>query len=131
MKKTYILLIFLLFFSTVMLVNTKNVYADGPTTFDITFTSNKPNFNTINNTLTFDYSELGSSNPYVSVTAEISNHETNEFDFEWKNVKQYLIGFGIALVLAIFIGLIPAACGSSISGAHQDFKIGDFFFRLF
>lgn len=99
MKKTYILLIFLLFFSTVMLVNTKNVYADGPTTFDITFTSNKPNFNTINNTLTFDYGELGSSNAYVSVTAEISNHETNEFDFEWKNESAEVVSTNNQLLL--------------------------------
>ena len=85
MKKTYILLIFLLFFSVVALTNVKNAYADGPTTFDVVFTSNKEGFNTINNTLTFDYAELTSGTSFVTITASVNNHEIDEFDFEWKN----------------------------------------------
>ena len=42
-------------------------------------------------------------------------------DFDVKNVKQYGIGIGVALVLSLFLAFIPAFCGFSLVGAHKKF----------
>ena len=43
-------------------------------------------------------------------------------DLDVKNYLQYLIGIGIALCLSLGIAFIPALCGSSLVGSHQDFS---------
>ena len=43
-------------------------------------------------------------------------------DLDIKNYLQYLIGIGIALCLSLGIAFIPALCGSSLVGSHQDFS---------
>ena len=45
-----------------------------------------------------------------------------DIDLDIKNYWQYLIGIGIALCLSLGIAFIPALCGASIVGAHQDFS---------
>lgn len=41
---------------------------------------------------------------------------------DWTNKRQYLIGSGVALVLSAVIAVIPALCGFSLVGGHQDFS---------
>lgn len=73
-----------------------------------------------------------SYNLIMGITAFIACKLTGiKIDFEWKNYKQFIIGFGIAFILAIFLGVIPAACKASLVGPHQEFKILDFLFNLF
>ena len=55
-------------------------------------------------------------------------------DIDIKNKRQYLIGAAIALVLSALIAVIPALCGGSLVGNHEDFSwfvlIHDFLFYL-
>ena len=44
-----------------------------------------------------------------------------EIGFNPKNWWQYLFGVALALTLSLFIAFIPAFCGSSIVGQHEDF----------
>lgn len=46
-----------------------------------------------------------------------------KLDLDLKNYKQYLIGAGIAVVLSLCFGLIPAVCGNSLIGGHMDYKM--------
>jgi len=43
-------------------------------------------------------------------------------NIDFKNKRQYLIGFTIALVLSAVIAIIPALCGFSLVGEHTDFS---------
>ena len=43
-------------------------------------------------------------------------------DLDLKNVRQYIIGIVIALVLSLCIAFIPAMCGYSLVGGHTDFS---------
>lgn len=58
-----------------------------------------------------------------------------ELDLDFKNYKQYLIGAGIAVVLSLCVGLLPAVCGNSFIGEHMDYKswilVLDFWYFLF
>lgn len=73
-----------------------------------------------------------SYNLIMGITAFIACKLTGiKIDFEWKNYKQFIIGFGIASLLALALGVIPAACGGSLAGPHQNFKIWNFLFNLF
>ena len=45
-----------------------------------------------------------------------------KLDLDIKNYWQYLIGIGIALCLSLGIAFIPALCGNSLVGNHQDFS---------
>ena len=47
-----------------------------------------------------------------------------KIDLDIKNYLQYLIGIAIALSLSLGIAFIPALCGASIVGSHQDFSWG-------
>lgn len=55
-------------------------------------------------------------------------------DIDIKNKRQYLIGAAIALGLSALIAVIPALCGGSLVGNHEDFSwfvlIHDFLFYL-
>ena len=44
-----------------------------------------------------------------------------EIGFNPKNWWQYLIGTALALTLSLFIAFIPALCGCSLVGQHEDF----------
>ena len=44
---------------------------------------------------------------------------------ELKNFYQYLIGLGIALALSLFIAFIPAWCGQSLVGSHQEYHFAE------
>ena len=54
-----------------------------------------------------------------------------KIDFDFKNSKQFLIGFCIALILSLSIAFIPALCGVSLVGGHVDFSWNRFLFNLF
>ena len=41
-------------------------------------------------------------------------------DIDIKNKRQYLIGAAIALVLSALIAVIPALCGGSLVGNHEN-----------
>lgn len=43
-------------------------------------------------------------------------------DIDLKNRSQYAAGFAIALVLSLFIAVIPALCGFSLVGEHTEFS---------
>lgn len=43
-------------------------------------------------------------------------------EMDFKNKRQYFIGVAIAFSLAIVIGVIPALCGFSLVGQHQNFS---------
>lgn len=45
-----------------------------------------------------------------------------KIDFDVKNIKQYLIGICIAVILSLTIALIPAICGFSLVGTHEEFS---------
>ena len=45
-----------------------------------------------------------------------------KIDLDLKNKRQYLIGAAIALALSLAIAVIPALCGFSLVGQHQDFS---------
>ena len=45
-----------------------------------------------------------------------------DIDLDIENYWQYLLGIAIALSLSLGIAFIPAFCGSSIVGSHQDFS---------
>lgn len=55
-------------------------------------------------------------------------------DIDIRNKRQYLIGAAIALALSALIAVIPALCGFSLVGNHEDFSwfaiIHDFLFYL-
>lgn len=53
-----------------------------------------------------------------------------KIDFEWKNYKQYVIGLIVCLILSICIAWIPALCGFSLVGGHQDFALRNFVFNF-
>jgi len=53
-----------------------------------------------------------------------------KIDFKWKNYKQYLIGLIISLFLSLLIAWIPAWCGFSLVGKHEDFITWKFFYNL-
>ena len=54
-----------------------------------------------------------------------------KIDFEWKNYKQFLIGAGVALILSLLIAWLPAIFGHSIVGSYTEFKLSEFFLKLF
>lgn len=54
-----------------------------------------------------------------------------DIDLDIKNYWQYLIGIGIALCLSLGIAFIPALCGVSFVGAHQDFSWGTLLLSFF
>ena len=54
-----------------------------------------------------------------------------DIDLDVKNYWQYLLGIGIALCLSLGIAFIPALCGSSIVGSHQDFSWGTLLWSFF
>lgn len=43
-------------------------------------------------------------------------------DIDSRNKRQYLIGAAIALALSAVIAVIPALCGFSLVGSHEDFS---------
>ena len=43
-------------------------------------------------------------------------------DIDLKNKHQYLVGVMIALILSVTIAIIPALCGFSLVGNHEDFS---------
>ena len=45
-----------------------------------------------------------------------------KIDIDLKNKRQYLIGAAIALALSVVIAIIPALCGVSLVGNHEDFS---------
>ena len=49
---------------------------------------------------------------------------------ELKNFYQYLIGLGIALALSLFIAFIPAWCGQSLVGSHQEYHFAELLVNL-
>ena len=54
-----------------------------------------------------------------------------DIDLDIKNYWQYLIGIGIALCLSLGIAFIPALCGASLVGAHQDFSMETLLWSFF
>jgi len=57
-----------------------------------------------------------------------------EINIDFKNKRQYLTGGAIALALSAVIAVIPALCGFSLIGNHQDFSwaviVHDFLFYM-
>ena len=54
-----------------------------------------------------------------------------KLDLDIKNYWQYLIGIGIALCLSLGIAFIPALCGNSLVGNHQDFSWDNLLWSFF
>lgn len=72
---------------------------------------------------------------FVGLIAWIAMKLTGmQFDIDFKNGRQYLIGVALALALSVVIAIVPALCGFSLVGEHTDFSwlalIYDFLFYL-